>query len=340
MFNDVDTDRDGRIGLRDLFDHDPPAAYAPAHPYVEAEQYLVLDSDGDGNVTMAEVDSTLAAFLAEQTRAGVGPLPPAQAAKEGEGRSSLEDVVRCRLPAPSAAARIVRLGAREAGQLSAVALGGQDQETYAVSVDIEPGTEPLYIVATSGGPTLWRLSGATRRVEAFVGSSRARDARSMWPAVGVTGLPRGRFHTVPNACFGEYRRGDHGRPPAPSEVARLVVRRLGRPIDIAFGAYQPQGVRLPSAEPFRLPAEVPDIFRAPRNAQAARGNGATSWSISRPASPARTQGRSSPARCRSPIRSIPTAPAWRSCSSSARWRRSRTGRSISRSADRSASRPD
>jgi EF hand domain-containing protein len=268
-FNAIDADRDGRVTLREVFAYNQPVAYAPAERFVEAEKYLVLDQDGDGNVTMAEVDSTSAAFLAEQARAGVGPLPQAAADKESGGQPRLEDVVQCRLPRPSATARIVRLGAREGGQISSVALGGQDLPTYAVSVEIELGAEPLYIVATSDAPTIWRFSGATQRVEAFVGSSRDRDARAMWPAVGATGLARARFHTAPNACFGDFDGPGTGTTLAPAEVSRLVARRLGRPLDLAFAAYQPQGVRLPSAQPFRVPAEVPEIFRDLRNRQAA-----------------------------------------------------------------------
>lgn len=270
-FNAIDGDGDGRLTLQEVYAYDPPRAYWPAQAHVEAAKYLVLDSDGDGTVTMAEVDATSAAFLAEQSLTGAGPRAEAAAAKDAvQGRPRVEDVVTCRQPAPSAAARIVRLGTREGGQLSSVALGGQNVPTFAVSVEIEPGTEPLYIVATSNYPTIWRLSGATQRVEAFIGSSRARDARSMWPAAGVTGLPRRRFHAVPYACFGDFTEGNMRMPLETSEAARLVTRRLGRTIDVAFGAYQPQGVRLPSARPFEAPMEAPDLFADLGNEAAAR----------------------------------------------------------------------
>jgi hypothetical protein len=270
FFNDIDTDHDGRISPQDVFLYNPPFVYAPAERYVDAEKYLVLDMNGDGIVTMAEVDATSAAFLAEQTIAGVGPRPARADEEEDEGRSTLRDAVHCPVPAPTRAALIVRLGVRESAQLSDVALGGQDVPTYAVSVDIEPGDAPLYIVATSYGPTIWRFTGATGRVEAFVGSSFTRDARSMWPAVGVTGLPRARFHSAPNACFGEFDERGPAPPPPTSQASQLVLRRLGRPIDVAFGAFQPQGVRLPSGQTFMLPAQVPEIFRTLRNEDAAR----------------------------------------------------------------------
>jgi hypothetical protein len=258
-FRGIDEDGDGRLTLREVFAFDPPATIVPAKAFVEAEKYLALDQDGDGKVTMAEVDMTSAAFLAEQTLAGVGPL--AKTPEEDEAQPRLEDAVRCRFPSPTSAARIVRLGAREGGQLSSVALGGQDQPTYSVSVEIEPGPEPLYVVATSEYPVVWRLSGATERIEAFVASSRARDSRYMWPAVGVTGLDRSRFRAVPHPCFGDFDERNMGAYLAASEAARLVRRRLGRSIDIAYGAYQPQGVRLPAAQPFKLATEIPAELR-------------------------------------------------------------------------------
>jgi hypothetical protein len=55
-----------------------------------------------------------------------------------------------------------------------------------------------------------------------------------------------------------------------SEAAQLITRRLRRSIDVAFGASRPQGVRLPSAQPFPVPTEVPRIFRDLSNEAAAR----------------------------------------------------------------------
>jgi hypothetical protein len=269
-FRRIDRDGDGRLTLQEVFTYDPAAAavYAPAETFVEGKKFLVLDSDGDGNVTMAEVDSTSAAFLAEQALAGVGPGRPPKSGVDRRPRR-LEDAVRCRVPAPSADARIVRLGTREGGQISNLALAGQDEPTYVVSLAIEPGTEPLYIVASSTDATLWRLSGATGRVQAFVASSRERDSRSMWPAVGVTGLPASRFHAVPYACFGEFTEGMKGRYLEGSDALRLIRKRFGRTIDVPFGAYQPQGVSLPSAQPFKVPPVVPKALANLRNERAA-----------------------------------------------------------------------
>lgn len=268
-YHAIDADRDGSLSLLEVFRYDDRVMYRPAVRPVEAERFLVLDRDGDGNVTMAEVDATSAAFLAEQAMAGVGPLAEG-AIKPDRGRPQLADAVRCRVPNPSAGARIVRLGTREGGQLSAVALGGQDEPTYAITLDIEPGEAPLYIVATSDYPTLWRLTGVTRRVEAFVGSSRARDGRSMWPAVGVTGLARGRVHSAPYGCFGDVDERAMVSGLAATEAPQLMLRRLGRSIDAFFGAYQPQGIRLPSATAFQVAPEIPPFFRTLRNENAAR----------------------------------------------------------------------
>ncbi len=277
IFRQIDGDHDGRLTLAEVFAfnfNQHAAAYWPAARHVEAAKYLVLDSNGDGNVTMAEVDATSAAFLAEQRLAGVGPRAEAPANEGGDRDDDVQprlvDAVQCPVPRPSADARIVRLGTREGAQLSGIAVGVQDRPTYVVSVEIEPGVEPLYLIATSNTATIWRLTGATQRVQAFVGSSQERDARAMWPAVGVTGLPRARFHTAPYACFGAFDERNMQSPPAASEAGQLLQRRLDRTIDVAFGAYQPQGVRIPSAQPFRIPVEVPDLFAHLRSEPAAR----------------------------------------------------------------------
>jgi hypothetical protein len=272
MFKAMDADHDGRLTLQEVFRYEVLAAYRAAETPVDAEKYLVLDANGDGTVTMDEVDATSAAFMAEQSLAGVGPRVDRATAsdEEDEPQPRLEDAVRCPVPASSSTARIVRLGAREGGQLSSVAVGGQNVPTFVVRVEVEPGTEPLYIVATSDHPTIWRFSGATQRVQAFVGSSRARDAKFMWPAVGVIGIPKALFRTVPYACFGDFDEGNMRSQQKTSAAAQLVMRRLGRPIDTAFGAYQPQGVKLPSASPFKVPTEVPALFRNLRNESAAR----------------------------------------------------------------------
>lgn len=269
-FHAIDADHDNRLSLFEVFRYDEQRIpYRPARLPVEAEKYLVLDSDGDGAVTMAEVDSTSAAFLAEQAQAGAGPRQVGAAEEEERGRPQLVDAVRCPAPRPSANARVVRMGVREGAQLSSIALGSQDEPTYAVSVEIEPGDTPLYIVATSNSATLWRLTGATGRVEAFVGSSQVRDSHAMWPAVGVTGLSRVRFHTAPYGCFGDVDERSMISSAMRAEASQLLQRRIGRPIDVLFGAYQPKGVRLPSAQAFQVAAETPGFFRTLHNEAAA-----------------------------------------------------------------------
>lgn len=232
-------------------------------------EYLRLDANRDGQVTIEEIEATSSTYLQEQTLAGVGPRTAETIAKPGRSLT-MEDAVRCRYPSPSSDAQIIRLGAREGAQLSSVAVGGQNEATYAVSVEIEPGDTPLFIVATSKHAQLWRFSGATHRVQAFIGSSFERDARSMWPAVGVTGLPEDKFYTVPHACFGDVDESTMRSDPQTSDASRLLNRRLGRNADVMFGAFKPHGIRIPSAQTFSPPPEVPTMFRSLQNETALR----------------------------------------------------------------------
>jgi len=73
-----------------------------------------------------------------------------------------------------------------------------------VTVEVNPGPEPLYLALASEGATIWDVRGATDRIVGLVahantaaersGDSRGFDERRDKPLVGVMGVPRDKIH--------------------------------------------------------------------------------------------------------------------------------------------------
>ncbi|PIO97396.1 hypothetical protein CJ014_20440 [Pleomorphomonas carboxyditropha] len=89
----------------------------------------------------------------------------------------------CSLPRPSSEADIVLLGVYEGAAISDVYIGSPEKQTTTAEINIKAGREPLYIILTAIEPMIWRLTGATGRVERVVlsGPKRARSG-----AVGIS----------------------------------------------------------------------------------------------------------------------------------------------------------
>lgn len=156
---------------------------------------LKLDPDGDGQLTADELETIARARFGSFDKDGDGLLNTEEQAVLKIGQQSvLNDQVRrlsfaqCVFDPPAAAERIYLISAYEAGTLSTVTVAGQDRETETAIIEIEPGTEPLYIVASSYTPMIWRVTGAVERVARFHASARG--------GVGVVGLPKQKVRVI------------------------------------------------------------------------------------------------------------------------------------------------
>lgn len=84
-------------------------------------------------------------------------------------------------------ARLSFVSTNQGRAISSISIGDEDTVVTAVRLDIEAGTQPLFIIATSDRPKVWLVSGHTGRVAHFVvaptnhGEPLAR--------AGVVGLP-------------------------------------------------------------------------------------------------------------------------------------------------------
>jgi hypothetical protein len=101
----------------------------------------------------------------------------------------------CAMPKASDTARVVVLRA-SAESLATVTIGSQDISTRTGAIVVDAGREPLYLIVTAMSPTIWRISGATERIERLVmagfrtGPNRGVPGEP--PLIGATGVPRER----------------------------------------------------------------------------------------------------------------------------------------------------
>ena len=123
-------------------------------------------------------------------------------------------------------------------------------------VVIDPGTEPLFIIATSSESTIWHVSGATERVDTFI------HATGRWvdgTTSGVIGLEAERVYAAlePN-CLAPYNKLDDKRG---LKASAEVLSYFGRPADTMVSMYEVAALRLPSArsEASTLPAVNPNF---------------------------------------------------------------------------------
>jgi hypothetical protein len=167
-----------------------------------------LDADKDGTVTIQEYDQAIDRIIAELDINKDGLISGDEAAnfarKAEESRrlmAQAEEAQRqaeqaranakaCGLPKPPDAAKVVLLGTYEGKAVSSVSIGGDDTEVSAVHVDIAPGDQPLYVVASSYGAIIWQVTGAKERVAAFVATSQQAPVSGGKPLTGVEGLSK------------------------------------------------------------------------------------------------------------------------------------------------------
>lgn len=169
----------------------------------------------------------------------------------------------CGVPRPAPGQRVVLVSAYEGEAMSTVAVGGQDAETTVAYVDIEPGTEPLYIVLTSYSSMIWIFRGATQRVSHA--ALMARSQNNATPPVGAVGLRPERVSVHP-ACY-QYFSSPNDRQ---AHVTRdALARALDRPVDALVGMYSASAIALPSG----ALAEA----RFDRNARAPNGYDQRLW---------------------------------------------------------------
>jgi Ca2+-binding EF-hand superfamily protein len=210
-------------------------------------QLLAVAGDGRDSITLPEVLAKGEAFfrLIDTDRKGIISLDALQAhqrslsaqstqiAGEEERRRAEETRVRkdaeaqtaCALPKPSAAAKVILLGAYQTEALSDTTIGSQDIAVGAGGIVVEPGDDPLYVVVSSFRPTIWRMSGAVARIERLALTATAGGSSTQTSFVGATGIAADRVSFPPRNCIGSFWED----PSTQSATAAASVRRdVGR----------------------------------------------------------------------------------------------------------------
>ena len=253
----ADLNKDGRIDWPEM---QAFAKQAPALSELSFEptfrMIMSFDKDGDGAVTIEEFDraaervfhaidvdkdrtlsnNEIAAFRREVEQAAASKAASVQAEIYVQGEKRMHErqaktKQACAMPQPSAAATVLLLEAYDGDALSTVTIGSQWIATETGSIDIEPGTGPLYVVISSYTPVIWQLSGAVDRVERLVlaGESTGpnESVPGKTPLIGATGVPPERIVFLGQPGCMTY----HAGPSVPqSQAAAEAVRReTGRP---------------------------------------------------------------------------------------------------------------
>lgn len=222
---------------------------------------MSMDLDGNGSVSLSEftqsVDRTLNAIdtdgdgkYSQQEHAALNDEARQLRRKEQEQRqvrdlerNRREVAQRCVLPAPAAGAKIVLLGAYEGLALSSAALDAENSTVTVANVRIDPGTERLYVMLTSGTPMIWRFSGAVERVSQVAVNSRHRGPKKM-PLAGIVGVPKDRVHMIRSAdCLPPFH---DAQKIAAVKANGMATLTLGRPADFLIAQYGINTISLPS----------------------------------------------------------------------------------------------
>lgn len=206
---------------------------------IAADLFGATDADGNGTISQGEF-SALRKRMEERQRhsAMAEQQRKAEAARRG-----------CTLPKPSAAAKVLLLSAYEGDALSTATIDTQDAEVRTASITVEPGDEPLYVVALSYRAMIWRLSGAVERIERAVLASQSVvetgvSGSDVRPLAGITGIDAGKVTFLPKPrCLGYFSE-------TPSiEAARTIgiVRGETGKAPIVAARYSVSDVAIPSA---------------------------------------------------------------------------------------------
>ncbi len=228
-----------------------------------ATAFMVFDADSDGSVTLAEIR------VASRHLYSSVDLDGDEVISEPERRQLMEQfqaiaqrqqiraiLAACQLPKPQSTQQIIVLNAQRGREIPRVSVAGMTQTTWSGTVKIEPGAEPLWILATANDPMVWRFEGAVERVAQFVVVPEWRDDL---PAAGVTGLTKEQVHFVmPAGCEMRGFVDKAGASPVLNEF-------LGRAPDRVVSARTFIAVGLPSGtveakldQPLAAPEGVPE----------------------------------------------------------------------------------
>lgn len=210
---------------------------------------LALDPNSDGQLTAKELRKLAERHFSTVDTDDDGKISPDEFAPIAQRKRTAmmeRNLPVCNLPAVPKGAKLVVFGGYEGDAMSSAVIGGPDQETNLIDVNIESGSSPLYLILTSYESMVWRVNGDTKRIAQVVVSSAKSAQHGGSSLSGVEGLPRGKVTIADRQCPRPFYKTD-GR----SEVTALapVTKALGRKPDAIFTGYSVKSISLPSGRP-------------------------------------------------------------------------------------------
>ena len=249
MFLNADSDNNAEITLIEAYlAPNEMSRYRSQIGRPDENPAFGLDFNKDDIVTKEEIEAGVDLFVAEAKESGVifpeitevDVRRPSPVFSGNSGKN-------CNLMQPSRGAKIVRLSAYEGEQLSNISLAGQDEETTTSEIRIEPGKEPLFIIASSYEAQIWRFTGAVGRIEHVILSAWQKNPFGQ-PAAGLTGTGKTKLSvTTPDCIGGYYKPADNG----------IIEKEFGRQPDVSASVYGLAGMSVPSKAEYKLKPSRP-----------------------------------------------------------------------------------
>lgn len=217
------------VGSREPFD-------AAALDDLATQAFRLIDADGNGTISLDE-HGAMQRLVAQRQRQAM------QQQQKELNRAG------CTMPKASEAATVLLLSAYEGRTLSTTTIGSQDNDIRTAAIEIEPGDTPLYVVASTYSPVIWRFSGAVERIEQVVLASQSSPSHSgggtSKPILGATGLPAAKILMLPRtACLPSFH---EMKSPKVAETVGIVKAETGKEPVVA-ARYGVTGFAVPSAK--------------------------------------------------------------------------------------------
>ncbi|MCJ2032139.1 hypothetical protein MKK50_22495 [Methylobacterium sp. J-043] len=152
----------------------------------------------------------------------------------------------CKFPSLAERVKLAAVGTYEGEALSTASIGGDDQEVTVSHLEIESGSEPLYLALTSYSANIWLITGAVERIADVVANSQQVGVGKR-PRVGVVGVKPERVHFVLEAgCFPYFY---EQTSPESGQAVMALKASLGRAPDAVVASYGIASMSVPSGRP-------------------------------------------------------------------------------------------
>lgn len=196
-FSGHDADGDGSITVAEILMKELPENRRLTMPQSKRID-PAFDLDGDGTIAREEFDQIIAMAIAELDSDSDGIVSEDETAafkqsfsaaqrdlrlarqREDTEKKLRQRAAKCPVPPVPEAAKVVHLALLKSPMVSSLAFADRDNLTLVTDIVIDPGRQPIYLLATTGARMILRFSGATDRLVHVVNVGRS--------TLGFTGI--------------------------------------------------------------------------------------------------------------------------------------------------------